>query len=106
MEDSKLKYIIKWALWYGLFTGLLFNLFTTTYSRGTSTYWQEFLGNLWDLPLWLIGGAIIGVLTWTDNIIWVEKKREEQGLCKQCGYDIKNSGVDTCPECGTKNPKL
>ncbi len=101
MEDTRLKYIIKSAIGIMLFAGLPWILMTTRFTVGRATYWQAFAANLLYLPILGIAGAIWGALTWKENIINIAQRRQEQGLCKQCGYDIRNSGVDTCPECGT-----
>jgi hypothetical protein len=54
------------------------------------------LFGLWILPLlWLIW-AIKNSL----GFILAERLRAKDGLCKECGYDIRAS-PDRCPECGT-----
>jgi len=58
------------------------------------------------LPFWLISGALLVPLAWRW-LVWRDRhehiRREEQGLCRHCGYDICAS-VGRCPECGALVP--
>ncbi|GJM23625.1 MAG: hypothetical protein DHS20C16_00400 [Phycisphaerae bacterium] len=101
MEDSKAKYIIKSAIGVTLFVGLTWVLLMPTFKP--SRFWNHVLRCLWYLPIWLIVGVVYGAVTWKGNIDNIKENRQEQGLCTKCGYDIRRSGVDTCPECGTPN---
>jgi hypothetical protein len=48
----------------------------------------------------LVTGVLPGMwLKWT----WRQRRRRGQGLCQNCGYDLRAS-TERCPECGTPIP--
>jgi hypothetical protein len=59
-------------------------------------------------PHWMIALALsTGVMWWV--MVWQSraelKRRQTEGLCRSCGYDIRASD-DRCPECGEPLPPL
>lgn len=58
------------------------------------------------LPIWLLNTVFFSPLL----ILWLRRFfRHKRGLCLACGYDLRGSPGERCPECGlqrsiTKNP--
>lgn len=57
--------------------------------RGTAVAWGVFV------PLTMIAGDICWLLGWR------RRSRLAAGCCAACGYDLRASTADKCPECGT-----
>jgi uncharacterized paraquat-inducible protein A len=51
----------------------------------------------------LIGAVIWGI--WLTKTIRTEKRRDRDGLCMKCGYDLRHS-QGRCPECGEEVRKF
>jgi hypothetical protein len=68
----------------------------STYSAAGSGYFDATGVSYW----WLMiaGGLGLGGAVLADRRR--SRKREQMGLCLECGYDLRAS-KDTCPECGT-----
>lgn len=66
-----------------------FGLGTTSPNRGM---WMGF-------PMW-----VVAVLAAVVPTLWLTRRRrrhdEEDALCGACGYDLRGTAGDACPECG------
>jgi hypothetical protein len=55
------------------------------------------------VPFWSVVpalAAMIGLLLWRDRSWRRRDRREREGLCVNCGYDLRAT-PERCPECGT-----
>ena len=82
-----------------------------SYIVGIDPGWIVFHGtmagkpiNFGEVPyaLLFVLGLIPAVCYWR-YFVRVERRqaREKAGLCSRCGYDLRNSRGERCPECGT-----
>jgi hypothetical protein len=77
------------------------------YSEGTGTKaggipaaatWNAVVG-----PHWLLSGFIWLLLArhlWKHTLRMPERRRRRKGLCTNCGYDLRETPGEKCPECG------
>ena len=68
--------------------------------------WLRVPNWMW-LPILLGPGAILGSLAvFGDLRIQRDHHRRRRGLCIQCGYDLRASPGERCPECGKRIRRL
>lgn len=67
--------------------------------RFHSVIWIGLVGNL---AFWSAVAGLPMVTYW-----WIRRwRRVRRGLCTGCGYDLRGSPSDVCPECGVKSSRL
>ena len=67
-----------------------------------NTKWLEFLPFHQYLFMWLLAASYLTVKTYRAcrrDQIELRAKRQEIGLCPECGYDLRAT-PNRCPECG------
>jgi hypothetical protein len=52
------------------------------------------------VPFWFLAVAFLVVPVWTLLRLARVRRREREGRCARCGYDLRAT-ADRCPECGT-----
>lgn len=48
------------------------------------------------IPLWIIAVPLFGAC----GVVWKWSKRQPEGYCQRCGYDLRELPCGRCPECG------
>jgi hypothetical protein len=57
-----------------------------------------------ELPFWFLALAFaVPPLRWEQRRRTANRRRR-LGLCRRCGYDLKENRSGVCPECGTAAP--
>jgi hypothetical protein len=52
------------------------------------------------IPIWAVLTASVLPLVWSCFPLFRRHRRRRQGLCIQCGYNLKGNVSGICPECG------
>jgi len=78
----------------GIFMGVVLGFFLSGLMAGTAL--------LLGLGLCIAAVPVSVFAVWTTYDRTLESERLRQGLCPQCGYDLRGLNTDRCPECGAK----
>lgn len=71
-------------------------------------YWRQYRSSLSGallrmdayVPIW----TVLLVLSVPTCYLWYRDRRRPPGLCSKCGYDLRGTDHDVCPECGRETP--
>lgn len=94
---------------YGRFWGGLrlvsFGLSDFKIDLGVIALWKE-QGRIWNCrtQLWLIILVLVILPAYFLIVVpFLRRRKRRMGLCVECGYDLRGTTADVCPECGTSS---